>query len=91
VLQHRALSDERVGFADNTVEQDHRAIKRMVRAMLEFKAFWSAEITIAGIEIAHMIRKGQLRSTGKFRPALQFHSKTISCDLYVIIPKPYFI
>jgi hypothetical protein len=31
-------------------------------------------ITIAGIEIAHMIRKGQLRSTEKLCPAQQFHS-----------------
>ena len=30
-----------------------------------FKAFWSAAIAIAGIEIMHMIRKDQLRSTGK--------------------------
>jgi hypothetical protein len=51
------------------------AIKRMVKAMLGFKAFWSAAITIAdGIEIMHMIHKGQLRSTGKLRPAQQFYS-----------------
>jgi putative transposase len=42
--------------------------------MLGVKAFWSAAITIAGIEIMHMIRKGQLRSTGKLRPAQQFYS-----------------
>jgi putative transposase len=34
-----------------------------------FKAFCSAAITIAGIKILHMIRKGQLQSTGKLRPA----------------------
>ena len=28
--------------------------------MMGFKAFYSAEATIAGIEAAHMIRKGQL-------------------------------
>jgi len=28
--------------------------------MMGFKAFYSAEATIAGIETAHMIRKGQL-------------------------------
>src|SRR3984957_19458452 len=63
-----------VKYLNNIVEQDHRAIKRMVRAMLGFKAFWSAAITMAGIEIMHMIRKGQLRSTGKLRPAQQFYS-----------------
>jgi putative transposase len=47
---------------------------RMVRAVLGFKALRSAAITIADIEIMHMIRKGQLRSTGKLRPAQQFYS-----------------
>ena len=42
--------------------------------MLGFKRFWSAAITIAGIEIMHMIRKGQLRNTGKLRPTQQFYS-----------------
>ncbi len=46
----------------------------MTRPMLGFKSFWSAATTIAGIEIMHMIRKGQLRSTGKLRPAQQFYS-----------------
>jgi putative transposase len=58
-----------VKYLNNIVEQDDRAIKRRVRAMLGFKAFWSATITIAGIGIMHMIRKGQLRSTGKLCPA----------------------
>jgi len=32
--------------------------------MLGFKAFYSAEATLAGIETAHMIRKGQLSPIG---------------------------
>ena len=63
-----------VKYLNNIVEQDHRAVKRLTRPMLGFKSFWSAAITIAGIEIMHMIRKGQLRSTGKLRPAQQFYS-----------------
>ena len=59
---------------NNIVEQDHGAIKRMTRPMLGFKSFWSAATTIAGIEITHMTRTGQLRSTGKLRPAQQFYS-----------------
>ena len=59
---------------NNIVEQDHRAIKRRTRSMLGFKSFWSAAITLAGIEIMHMIRKGQLGSTGRLRPAQQFYS-----------------
>jgi hypothetical protein len=42
--------------------------------MLGFKAFWSAAITLAGIEIMHMIRKGQLRRAGNLCPARQFYS-----------------
>jgi putative transposase len=58
----------------NIVEQDHTVIKRMTRPMLGFKSFWSAAITIAGIEIMHMIRKGHMRSRGTLCPAEQFYS-----------------
>jgi putative transposase len=46
--------------ANNIVEQDHRFIKKITKPMMGFKAFHSAQATIAGIETAHMIRKGQL-------------------------------
>lgn len=52
-------------YLNNVVEQDHRAIKRRVRPMMGFKSFWSAARLIAGIELMHMIKKGQLScSTG---------------------------
>ncbi len=63
-----------IKYLNNIVEQDHRAIKRLVRPMLGFKTFWSAAVTLAGIEIMHMIRKGQLRAIRKLRPAQQFYS-----------------
>ena len=47
-------------YLNNVVEQDHRAIKRITRPMLGFKTFRCAHILIAGIEVMHMIRKGQL-------------------------------
>jgi putative transposase len=47
-------------YLNNIVEQDHRAVKRIVRPMLGFKSFRCARILIAGIETMHMIRKGQL-------------------------------
>jgi putative transposase len=59
---------------NNVVEQDHRAIKRQVRPMLGFKSFWSAAVTFAGIELMHMIRKGQLKAAGHLCPAQQFYS-----------------
>jgi transposase-like protein len=48
-------------YLNNIVEQDHRAVKRVVRPMLGFKSFRAAAATLAGIELMHMIRKGQLR------------------------------
>ena len=55
---------------NNVVEQDHRAIKRVVRPMLGFKSFRCARILIAGIELMHMIKKGQLhRAQSQASPA----------------------
>jgi putative transposase len=49
-----------IKYLNNLVEQDHRFIKKITKPMMGFKAFHSAKATIAGIETAHMIRKGQL-------------------------------
>jgi len=73
--EHDAEIETRLAkFLNNVVEPDHWAIKRMTRPMLGFKSFWSAAITIAGIEIIHRIRKGQLCLIGKLRPVQQFYS-----------------
>ena len=47
-------------YLNNLVEQDHRAVKRITRPMLGFKTFRCVRILIAGIELMHMVRKGQL-------------------------------
>ena len=46
-------------YLNNIVEQDHRAIKRRCAPMLALKTFRTAAITIAGVELAHRIRKRQ--------------------------------
>ena len=46
------------------VEQDHRAVKRITKPMLGFKSFDTAKNVLAGIELMHMIRKGQLNIGG---------------------------
>ena len=46
-------------YLNNLVEQDHRAIKRRTRPTLGFKDFHCAAKIIAGVELMHMIRKGQ--------------------------------
>ncbi|MFK4822065.1 IS6 family transposase [Ochrobactrum quorumnocens] len=48
-----------IKYLNNILEQDHRFIKRITKPMMGFKAFHSASATIAGIEVAHMIRKNQ--------------------------------
>ena len=73
--EHNAgIEFRQIKCLNNIVEQDHRAIKRLVRPMLGFKSFWSAAVTLAGIELMHMIRKGQLLLTAELCPAQQFYS-----------------
>jgi putative transposase len=57
-----AIAIRQVKYLNNIVEQDHRAVKRITRPMLGFKSFEAAQCTLAGVELMHMIRKGQLAS-----------------------------
>ena len=65
-----------IKYLNNIVEQDHRAIKRVVRPMLGFKSFLSARTTLQGIELMHMIKKGQMIAGDgkKLSAAGQFYS-----------------
>jgi hypothetical protein len=45
----------------NVSEQDHRFIKKKVRASQCFKSFHTAERTLEGIEAVNMLRKGQVK------------------------------
>jgi putative transposase len=65
-------------YLNNTVEQDHRAVKRVTDPMMDFKSFWSQQKLIAGIETMHMVKKGQLRCPGGelMSAADQFYSLT---------------
>lgn len=60
----RTIMVRQVKYLNNILEQDHRFIKRITRPMMGFKAFHSAAATLAGIETAHMIRKGQIAANG---------------------------
>lgn len=53
-----------VKYLNNILEQDHRFIKRITGRMLGFKSFHSASATLEGIEVAHMVRKGQFKCNG---------------------------
>ena len=50
-----------VRYLNNIVEQDHRAIKRRLRACQGFRSFHAAWRTLQGMETMNMIRKGQVR------------------------------
>jgi transposase-like protein len=55
-----SIEIRQIKYLNNIVEQDHRGIKRVSRPMLGFKSFEAAQPTLTGIELMHMLRKGQL-------------------------------
>ena len=65
-----------VKYLNNVVEQDHRAVKRVTKPMLNFKSFRAAKCVLAEIELMHMIRKGQMTmpSCGGMSFADQFYA-----------------
>ena len=64
-----------VKYINNIVEQDHRAIERVTRPMLNFNFFRAAHCVLAGIELMHMICKGQfaINGTGAMSFSDQFY------------------
>jgi len=66
-LRWRNVEVRSCKYLNDIVEQDHRAIKRRCASMAGFKSFDNAAITIAGIELAHRIKKRQF-SFGAGRP-----------------------
>lgn len=63
----------RLKYLNNMIEQDHRFIKKRVRADLGYRSFDTAERTLQGVEAMNMMRKGQVKrlnrsdSTGQAR------------------------
>lgn len=51
----------RVKYLNNVIEQDHRFVKKKVRASQRFKSFHTAERTLEGIGAVNMLRKGQVK------------------------------
>ncbi len=62
-----------VKYLNNSVEQDHRGIKRIINPMLGFKSFAAAEATIAGIELHRMLKKGQMKNVENLAVWEQFY------------------
>ena len=76
-IPRRRCRHRPVQYLNNILEQDHRAIKRRVKAKRGFREFHSARRTIQGYEAMHMIRKGQARwvSGSDVRQQIQFINK----------------
>jgi transposase-like protein len=51
----------RVKYLNNIIEQDHRFVKKRVRACLGYRSFETAERTLQGVEAVNMMRKGQVK------------------------------
>lgn len=57
-------------YLNNRIEQDHCAIKRRVRPMLGYKSMGGARVILGGIEMIHMMRKGQAKYACHPQPSL---------------------
>src|SRR5258708_5629957 len=54
-----------VKYLNNVIEQDHRFIKRLVKAGMGLFSFQTAWRTLQGYEIMNMMRKGQVQGVDK--------------------------
>ena len=71
-------------YLNNRIEQDHRAVKRRIRPMLGFKSDQSARIILGGIEMIHMMRKGQAKDDLSRRcSSVRFHVR--QCESEAIV------
>ena len=72
-----AIAIRQVRYLNNIVEQDHRAVKRVTRPMLGFKSLAAAQSALVGIELMHMLKKGQMaieEGEESLTPAEQFYA-----------------
>ena len=72
----QTIEIRQVKYLNNMAEQDHRGVKRITRPMMGFQNFHSAQKTLKGIELMHMIKKGQMKKQyrGNLSPAEQFYA-----------------
>ena len=63
-----------IKYLNNIVEQDHRFIKKITNPMLGFKSYTSAHATLIGIELHHMLHKGQHKNSKNIPVFEQFYA-----------------
>ena len=70
----KKITIRQIKYLNNIIEKDHRGIKRITKPMLGFKRFVCAVATLTGIELYHMIRKGQNVINTTLRAWKQFYA-----------------
>lgn len=72
-------------YLSNLIEQDHRAIKQRCASMFGLKSFGTAATTLAGIELAHRVRKQQfaLPLTSDQPQPLYGNYGNVLCDQWI--------
>jgi putative transposase len=72
-----AIIIRHVKYLTSVAEQDQRGVKRVTRPMLAFRSIAAAHAALVGIELMHMLNKGQIvleeRVAGP-TPAEQFYA-----------------
>ena len=66
-----------IKYLNTIVEQDHRAIKKIINPRKGFKSFVAAEATLAGVELHHMLRKGQYAGAANMAVYEQFYTLAV--------------
>ncbi|CEG55988.1 transposase [Legionella fallonii LLAP-10] len=67
------ITVRQIKYLNNIVEQDHRFVKKLTKPMKGLKALHSAEATLAGIELHHMLRKWQHKESANQTIFEQFY------------------
>ena len=70
-----------IKYLNNIVESDHRFIKKITKPMKGFKSFDSAEATISGIELHHMLRKNQHKDAANISIFEQFYNLAVDLQI----------
>jgi len=70
------LTVRQIKYLNNIIEQDHRFIKKITKPMKGFKAFHSAQATLSGVELHHMLRKNQHQNSDNMTIFEQFNTLT---------------
>lgn len=71
------INIRQIKYLNNIVEQDHRGIKRITHPMMGFKAFYSAEATLSGIELYRMLKKSQHKNASNSSAFEQFYALAV--------------